>query len=209
MSAQEAVLREAAQIIKAYDAAMACQGEHAHVAKLIVMANYGDLAINILRSLSAAQPQGGGVREALERVVSLLVNDSDPPSLADIEGVDPADVIEVYELVSAALSTPQPPTHEPALPNGPGGCGAQAGGWMPTHRHVKRGTEYQFVGTAEVQAPNATCTCGALTDYEVVVVYRDASGNMWVRRKSEFYDGRFAALPSAPGELVAEQEGKS
>src|SRR5258708_35850323 len=45
-----ATLKDGAQIIEAYDNAMKCQGDHAHDAKLIVMANYGDLAIGILRA---------------------------------------------------------------------------------------------------------------------------------------------------------------
>ncbi|WP_210324604.1 DUF1653 domain-containing protein [Chelatococcus reniformis] len=60
-------------------------------------------------------------------------------------------------------------------------------------RHVKRGGLYDVVGLAQVQ------TTDELTDYEVVVVYRSKhDGELWVRRKSEFYDGRFEPLPAAP-----------
>lgn len=53
-------------------------------------------------------------------------------------------------------------------------------------RHKKRGTTYTAVGTAEVQADEP------LTDYEVVIVYRSTTdGRLWVRRQSEFHDGRF------------------
>ncbi|QPC91475.1 hypothetical protein [Mesorhizobium sp. INR15] len=60
--------------------------------------------------------------------------------------------------------------------------------WKPTHRHVKRGSEYAIVGQAQVQ-----CEDG-LTDYEIATVYRGKDGELWVRRKSEFEDGRFEAL---------------
>lgn len=43
--------REAQGLLKAYDDAMACQSKNMADAKLIVMANYGDLAIEMLRSL--------------------------------------------------------------------------------------------------------------------------------------------------------------
>lgn len=56
-------------------------------------------------------------------------------------------------------------------------------------RHKKRGTIYQIVGEAQVQADKDA----PLTDYEVVVVYSDEEGRMWVRRQSEF-DERFEAV---------------
>jgi len=56
-------------------------------------------------------------------------------------------------------------------------------------RHKKRGSTYTVVGLAEVQADEP------LTDYEVVTVYRcRETGRLWVRRKSEFEDGRFEPL---------------
>lgn len=53
------------------------------------------------------------------------------------------------------------------------------------YRHKKRGNIHQVIGSAQVQAEEP------LTDYEVVVVYKDDEGQMWVRRYSEFHDGRF------------------
>lgn len=64
--------------------------------------------------------------------------------------------------------------------------------WKPTHKHKKRGSTYVVVGQAQVQ-----CEDG-LTDYEVVTVYRGRDGQLWVRRKSEFEDGRFEELPASP-----------
>lgn len=69
---------------------------------------------------------------------------------------------------------------------------AQGEQWQPTHRHVKRGTEYRKIGDAQVQ-----CEDG-LTDYELATVYVGSDGGLWVRRKSEFEDGRFAPLSAAP-----------
>jgi hypothetical protein len=59
---------------------------------------------------------------------------------------------------------------------------------MATYRHKKSGGKYTIVGHAQVQAQEP------LTDYEVVTVYRDEKGNLWVRRKAEFEDGRFEQL---------------
>lgn len=60
-----------------------------------------------------------------------------------------------------------------------------------THRHKKRGSEYSVLGQAQVQCSDC------LTDYEVVTVYVGTDGQMWVRRKSEFEDGRFETLTAA------------
>lgn len=73
------------------------------------------------------------------------------------------------------------------------GPAVKVDGWQPTHRHVKRGLEYQRMGIAEVQ-----CS-GSLTDYEVVVVYKDRDGRMWVHPKAEFEDGRFELLSRIGG----------
>lgn len=60
-------------------------------------------------------------------------------------------------------------------------------------RHKKRGTTYTVVGNCEVQAEDP------LMDHEVAVVYCcEQDGTLWVRRHSEFHDGRFEALPAQP-----------
>ena len=76
--------------------------------------------------------------------------------------------------------------------------GAQQRAGEDVWRHKKRGSTYKIVGEAQVQAETP------LTDYECVTVYRCLqSGELWVRRNSEFHDGRFelvtAADPAAPG----------
>ena len=58
------------------------------------------------------------------------------------------------------------------------------------YRHNKRGTTYTLIGEAQVQATNDA----PLKDFETVVVYRGEDGNLWVRRKAEFHDGRFEQL---------------
>ena len=56
-------------------------------------------------------------------------------------------------------------------------------------RHKKRGTEYEVLGEADLQ------TGKPLTDYAVVIVYRDVTtGRIWVRPRDEFTDGRFEVL---------------
>lgn len=54
--------------------------------------------------------------------------------------------------------------------------------------HIKRGTTYTIVGTARVQ------TTEPMVDYTSVIVYKDESGNLWVRPKTEFFDGRFKEI---------------
>lgn len=56
----------------------------------------------------------------------------------------------------------------------------------PTHRHVKRGTEYQHIGTARIQ------TDVPLQDMDRVEVYIGrGDDDLWARRQVEFHDGRF------------------
>ena len=69
----------------------------------------------------------------------------------------------------------------------------RAEAWRATHRHLKRGTEYQVIGCAAVQASKAD-----LRDDAIVYVYRDVEGDLWVRGVEEFNDGRFEALPPPP-----------
>lgn len=68
------------------------------------------------------------------------------------------------------------------------------GGWEPTHRHVKRGSDYQAMGTAHVQIS----TDDPIQEDDVLMIYRDKAGQLWARRDSEFFDGRFAPLPVRP-----------
>ena len=54
--------------------------------------------------------------------------------------------------------------------------------WMPTHRHRKGGL-YRVLGGA-IWEP----------DRSPVVIYDDAQGNVWVRPRETFEDGRFEPL---------------
>lgn len=78
--------------------------------------------------------------------------------------------------------------------------------WQPTHRHKKRGSEYQIVAFAEIQ------TDTPLTDYAKVIVYCDRTGLTWVRPVSEFEDGRFEPIhspsPKNNPTQVATEEGE-
>jgi hypothetical protein len=70
----------------------------------------------------------------------------------------------------------------------------QEDGWRPTHRHVKRGSEYEVVSEGLLQT---AVSRGAWDDLPVTI-YRGGDGRWWVRPTIEFNDGRFAALASAP-----------
>lgn len=63
--------------------------------------------------------------------------------------------------------------------------------WQPTHRHVKRGTDYQVIGVGFLQIENAEL------DNKPVTIYKGQCGYLWVRPIDEFNDGRFtAAVPA-------------
>lgn len=53
-------------------------------------------------------------------------------------------------------------------------------------RHNKRKSVYVVTTLAEVQA-----STGPLQEGEQVIVYRGVDGRSWVRRATEFTDGRF------------------
>jgi R67 dihydrofolate reductase len=65
---------------------------------------------------------------------------------------------------------------------------------LPTYKHKKRGTKYKLIGHAKLQTENP------LPDMSEVVVYQGDLGDIWVRDKEEFFDGRFELLnePSPP-----------
>lgn len=57
---------------------------------------------------------------------------------------------------------------------------------QPTHRHVKRGSEYRYIGSARIQ------TEVPLNDMDRVEIYQGAGDDdLWARRAVEFLDGRF------------------
>lgn len=55
-------------------------------------------------------------------------------------------------------------------------------GWKPTHRHRKGGL-YRVLAEATWEP-----------DRSLVVIYDDETGKIWVRRKTDFEDGRFVRL---------------
>lgn len=72
----------------------------------------------------------------------------------------------------------------------------------PTHRHIKTGGLYYYVGPARMQAENWIENPGSgdpfiAVDLQEVAVYRSAqNGSLWVRPKAEFEE-RFEPLPLA------------
>jgi hypothetical protein len=57
-------------------------------------------------------------------------------------------------------------------------------------RHKKRGSTYEEVGRAKLQASDI----GGMSDMQPMVVYRGEDGQLWVRPEDEFMDGRFEAI---------------
>lgn len=90
-----------------------------------------------------------------------------------------------------------------ALVLSPSPSGWDAGAWQPTHRHVKRGSEYRMIGEAEAQVSTGGYNGLAederkLREGDSLTVYQGADGKLWVRFTDEFSDGRFLPLPTPP-----------
>ncbi|MCV9910202.1 hypothetical protein OIV19_21645 [Brucella sp. HL-2] len=65
-------------------------------------------------------------------------------------------------------------------------------GFTPTHRHIKKGNDYEYIGGARIQSEVP------LHDMDEVAVYLGRDGDLWARRQSEFNTSRFESLPEAP-----------
>lgn len=67
--------------------------------------------------------------------------------------------------------------------------------WEPTHRHLKRGSSYQVIGSAVLQ------TAEPIHDAHAMTVYVSENGALWVRPTTEFNDDRFEQIaPPAASE---------
>lgn len=74
--------------------------------------------------------------------------------------------------------------------------------WRPTHRHVKRGTDYEVIAEGRFQIVDLDQPL----DDVPVTIYRAKNGQWWARTSSEFNDGRFEPLPP-PTEPAALSDG--
>lgn len=63
-------------------------------------------------------------------------------------------------------------------------------GWSPTHYHKKRRSTYLRIGEGSVQNSSGV----PLVEGDEVTVYQDDRGRLWVRRATEFDDGRFGEV---------------
>jgi hypothetical protein len=86
-------------------------------------------------------------------------------------------VTDNIQTIIACLRAASPPAHEGKA-------------W----RHKKRGTTYTEVGRGLLQMAYTD----SLTDNDLMVVYRDQAGSLWMRAESEFNDGRFEPLLASP-----------
>lgn len=77
------------------------------------------------------------------------------------------------------------------------------GGWKPTHRHKKRGSEYMLIGIGKMRSEDWYECAGSRdekpfepvdVDMHEVAIYRGSDGQLWVRPREEFEDGRFEEL---------------
>jgi hypothetical protein len=58
------------------------------------------------------------------------------------------------------------------------------------YKHRKRGTEYSVLGEGMLQVENDE----KLEDYSSVVIYKGDDGQLWVRSRDKFHDGRFEKI---------------
>lgn len=66
----------------------------------------------------------------------------------------------------------------------------KGGQWVATHIHVKRKSCYLKIGVGVVQNSSGI----PLIEGDEVAVYQDDRGRLWVRRDTEFEDGRFKTI---------------
>lgn len=62
--------------------------------------------------------------------------------------------------------------------------------WFPTHFHRKRKSKYLLIGGGSVQVSSGV----PLEEGDEVAIYQDRQGRLWVRRYTEFEDGRFGEI---------------
>lgn len=143
---------------------------------------YVDEAVN-MQHCYRISPLTPGERAAGARLAFV----GQPVTLTVLQSVDEVHS-RVGDMVRALHYQPEIVTTElrdsAELPHPVGNWTASTG---VIYRHLKRGSTYEAVGVADVQ-----CSGLPLREGDKVVVYREvADGDLYVRRDSEFHDGRF------------------
>lgn len=64
-------------------------------------------------------------------------------------------------------------------------------GDVERYQHKKRGTIYEVIGAAELQAAQPQM------EHAELVIYRGEDGKLWARNSGEFHDGRFERIEPA------------
>jgi len=163
--------------------------------------------VSVTERLIAAEPltatgQAGGevVGDDFQRGVQFCLGVVDKVETAAREKGwedEATGAIDVREAILSA-SPPSPAATQSAVVSG------------PTHRHVKRGSEYVLLGMGKMQAEDWRdlsgeqvledgAEVGKSVDMREVAIYRSiADGSLWVRPREEFEDALLAAL-SNPG----------